>query len=177
METIGNILVEVLKFLNLWFTNSRTQIQKVVNIYDAMHDILDTTSTQRVMIFKAHNGGGIIKPSGELYSSCLYEDYIDPFHSQKAKYQKIELDGIYLKMLLETMQDGYVHLKTSEMKDGLLKGIYQSEGVTESRIYYLGRTKKYVFYCSLANSKEWLMDQAEKSKLDMGVSKIKQNIL
>lgn len=176
MEAAFNFFTEILKFLRLWSTNTKTQIEKVVTIYDTMHEVLEKTSVERFMIFKAHNGGGIIKPSGELYASCLYEDYTHPFDSKKSQYQKIELDSIYLRMLLDIMENHSIHLKIDEMKDGLLKGLYQGEGVKESRIYYLGRNKKYVFYCSLATSKDWILDQAQKTQLDLAVGKIKQNI-
>jgi hypothetical protein len=176
----SSVLTEFLKFINNLFsnfgTNPQKQIEKVINIYDTMHLVLEETAVERFIIFKAHNGGGIIKPSGELYVTALYEDYTYPFHSVKSQYQKIEVDEIYARMLLDVIQKGQVHLYADEMKDGLLKGIYQSEGVHEARIFFLGQDKKFIFYCSCATSKEWLISQGEKARLELAVGKIKQNI-
>jgi hypothetical protein len=172
----SNAVTEVFKFLNNFFSNPKKQIEKVITIYDTINTIIDETSVERFLIFKAHNGGGIIKPSGELYVSALYEGYCCAFHASKWRYQKVEIDEEYARMLLEIIQKGNIHLKTEDMKDCLLKGIYINDKVKESKLYFLGQTKKHIFYCSAATSKDWLLDQQEKTKLDLAVGKIKQNI-
>lgn len=172
----SDAVTEFLKFLNNIFVNPRRQIQKVINIYDTINRIIDETAVERFLIFKAHNGGGVIKPTGELYVSALYEGYCCHFHSVKSKYQKIEIDQEYARMLLELMQKGNLHFKTDKMREGLLKGVYKSEGVQEVRLYYLGQTKKFIFYCSAATSKNWDFTTEEKASLDISIGNIKQNM-
>jgi hypothetical protein len=172
-------LTELLKFFNTLLklrVSPEKQIQKVVSIYDTMNMVLRETSVERFLIFKAHNGGGIIKPTGELYVSTLYEEFTEPFYAVKWKYQKLEVDKEYVKMLLNLIQDKVLQCKTSDLKDSMLKGLYENDGVVESKIYYLGQDKKAVYFCSCSTSTEWNPTQAENSTLDVAISTIKQNI-
>jgi len=114
-------IAEVFRFLNNIIISPKKQIRKVVNIYDSMHKVLETTNIGRFLIFKAHNGGGVITPNGELYVSTLYEDYSEPFSSVKADYQKLPVDIVYAKMLLEIIKSKKVNYRTSDMAEGILK--------------------------------------------------------
>lgn len=164
---------EIAKFFNNVFVSPRNQIKKVVRIYDAMHMILDETNVQRFIVFKAHNSGGVIKPSCELFVSALYEDYTDPFDSVKAVYQHLPLDSSYVKMLVDVIQNKKVAFTTSEMSEGLLKQIYTEEGVVRSFVYFLGNDRKNIYFCSAATSEEHITN---KIIVDLGVNIIKQNI-
>lgn len=173
-------VTEVFKFLNNVFSrfvnSPEDQIRKVVEIYDIMHEIIDKTSVQRILILKAHNGGGIIKPTGELYVTALYEDYIHPFSSSKGNYVKYPVDKDYARMLLEIIQSGRVELVTSQMADGLLKGIYVTEGVSNSKLFYLRQDKKSIYYISVSSSSPWPEGPQTDSILSILINKLRQNI-
>jgi len=166
-------ITEVARFFNNIIVSPRKQIRKVVNIYDEMHAVLEETNVERFLIFKAHNGGGVITPNGELYVSTLYEDYTDPFISVKADYQKLPVDVVYAKMLLEIIKNKKVDYKIEEVPEGILKEIYLKEGVRRSLIYFLGQDRKNVYFCSCATSQDIIYDEIT---VDLAVNKIKQNI-
>lgn len=168
---------EIFKFLNAIFVTPKKQIKKVVAIFDTMHRILEETPVERFLVLKAHNGGGIIKPSGDLYVTVLYEDYTHPFSSIKADYQRVEVDKEYAKMLLDLLSSKKIVLQTEELENGLLKTVYQNYGIKEGIIHYLGQDKKSVYFSSAGSSKEkgWLQG-ADDTQLDLLVNIIKQNI-
>lgn len=166
-------ITEVFRFLNARFASPRRQIAKVVQIYDSMHSVLDETNIERFLIFKAHNGGGVISPSGDLYVSALYEGYKDPFHSVKGDYQRLPVDIVYAKMLLEIMRTKKLDYKLEDIPPGILHNIYNKEGVKRSLIYFLGQDRKNVYFCSCATSKEFVDYELN---VDLAVNKIKQNI-
>jgi hypothetical protein len=171
-------ITEFFKFVNNLFTGPRGQIKKVVNIYDAMHRILDETSVKRCIIYKAHNGGVLIRPHTPLYISALYEDYSHPFNSVKADYQRLELDEEGLRVLSELSLGKKFAAYTEDLKPGLMKGIYLAEGIKYCELYYLGQDKKNVYFCSCATSDEmiWSVNPTDKNIVDMCVNIIRNNI-
>lgn len=173
-------VAEVFKFLNslIGATSIKKQIEKVNNIYDAMHRAIAESIAQRFLIMRAHNGGGVIKPTGDLYASVLYQDYVKPFHDVKADYQKLPVDKEYTKMLLDIMQNKKLYYPVSEMPESLLKNIYKKEGVQHVFLYYLGQDRKNIYFCSIGTSKSLLTWRNTKDELlfDLIVNIIRQNI-
>lgn len=177
MDELWKALRELFKFLSAIFVTPRDQIRKVVAIFDAMHRIVQETKVQRLLVLKAHNGGGVIKPSGDLYISTVYEDYRSPFESIKADYQRIEADKHYAKMLLELIQNKKIRYTTDRMPSGLLKNVYTNLCITHSVIYYIGQDKKNIYFASCATSTDGLwMTSAEETEVDVLINIIKQNI-
>jgi hypothetical protein len=178
MNLYMNIVNELLKLINRIFPSPRHQVEKIVNIYDQMHRIIEETPVERFLIFKSHNGGGVIKPNTPLYSSVIYEDYTAPFKSVKDVYQRIEADEEYLRMLVEMIQKKSIILKTEKLPPGLLKNIYKAEGVKYAEKYFLGTDKKNIYYCSCGTSVEggWENNAYQKNAIYMAINIIKQNI-
>lgn len=152
-EAVGEIF-SFLKIFTLRRRRAQDQIKKVVEIYDIMNGIIHDTDVERILVFKGHNGGGLIKPGSELYSSCIYEEFVQPFKSVKTIYQNLPLDKEYVKILLDICSNKEVKIRTENLPDCFLKNIYLSENVKESHLYYLYQDKKSVYYCSLATSKD-----------------------
>lgn len=177
VETIFSALKEIFKFLTALFVTPKDQIRKVVLIFDTMNRILGESKVQRVLVLRAHNGGGIIKPSGDLYVSAIYDDYREPFEATKQDFQKLEADMQYAKTLLDVIQNGKVRYSIDNMPDGILKRVWKSIGVTHGLIYYLGQDNKNIYLCTCTTSYTglWLTGE-EETELDILVNIIKQNI-
>lgn len=169
----SDAITEVFRFLNNRFASPKRQISKVVNIYDAIHRVLEETNVERFLIFKAHNGGGVISPNGDLFISTLYEGYKEPFTSVKSKYQKLPVDIVYAKMLLEIIRTKKVDYNVEDIPEGILKDIYLKEGVKKSLLYFLGQDRKNVYFCSCASSQDIIYDEIA---VDLGVNVVKLNI-
>lgn len=171
-------LTEIFKFLNNIFVTPKRQIEKVVNIYDEMHRLLETTDVERLLILKAHNGGGVIKPSGDLYASVLYEDYRHPFTTVKPAYQKLPVDSEYARMLVDIIQNKKTAFDTDTLRNSVLKGLYELEGVESSVVIYLGQDKKSVYYVSFASSRKLIhwYNNLTAAALDISANIIKQNL-
>lgn len=174
IEAIG----EIVKFLNNIFITPRKQISKVVAVYDSMHKILDETAVERFLIMRAHNSGGIIKPNTPLYTSVIYEDYTHPFKSVKDDYQRLAVDEEYLRMLVSLCSQKSVKVFTSDLPNGMLKSIYEGEGVKYAEFYYLGQDKKNIYYCSCATSTSaWEDNSYQKMTIQIQMNTIKNNIV
>lgn len=172
-------VTEVFRFLNRIFGPSHgKQVRKVVAIYDTMAQILDETSVERILILRLHNGGEVLKSTGEMYVSVLYENYDEPFHSIKAVYQRVEVDREYARMILRLMQDKKVNYKVANMPEGFLKNVYLSEGVKSASLHYLGQDRRNIYFTSSVTSQDgdWMTTPQEFVPLEVYINIIKQNI-
>lgn len=177
VKDILEIVKELLEMVNIFKKRKiSSEITKVVKIYDLMNHVLTESDVERFVIFKAHNGGGIIKIGSDLYASCVYEDYRSPFKSIKDVYQNVSLDKEYVKTLLEIINNKSTTIITSEQPDSLLKTIYEASGVKKAKLFFLHQDKKYAYYCSVATSNENADFESAKARLtiDLTVDKIKQ---
>jgi len=137
---LHRIFIEVKDRLNT--AKSKEAFTDISLIYEAMQDIIANTSINRVLILSTHNDGQEIKPGTKLYGSVLYETVTTPFTSVKANYQNIPLDAAYVQILVELMTSGYVVTVTDTMQKGVLKDLYEKEGVKFSKVYYLTDNKR-----------------------------------
>lgn len=180
MNFLSELLTEMFKFFNNIFSlkKSGEEIKHVVNIYDNMNTVLNTTEVERFLILKAHNGGGKIKAGSELYASVLYEDYRLPFKTVKEAYQKLMVDAEYVRMLNDIYINQRCNFISSTMPEGLLKNLYESEGVKYSELYFLYQDKKSFYFCSIATSKDQRMIQtrAQQAVINVAVSNIRNDL-
>lgn len=133
------------------------QFRRRVRIYEAMNRILQQTNAKRVLILKTENGGGIPRLGSRIYASIIYEDFEAPFKSVINKYgPRFPLDQEYIKVLqhIATAEDGRIVLNTEEMTYGILKTIYEEEGVAFSEIFYLNQSRTAFYYINIATDNE-----------------------
>lgn len=178
MGIISDIGLEILRLVNKITIRPSKEIAKVVKIYDAMHKILESNKVERVLVLKAHNGGGLIRPNTPLYVSAIYEDYIHPFTSVRDTYQKVSIDEHYIRTLMDLCSKKSIKIKTKNLPQSLQKDIYEGEGILYSEMFYLGQDKKNVYFCTCASSREdgWENDKAQSLLINMSINSIKNNI-
>lgn len=123
-------------------------------VYELMNKALQTTSAKRFLILKTTNGGGKPRIDAHLYASVLYEDFQKPFKSIKDDYQHLPVDSVYINMLAEISRRGDILIDIEGMQDGMLKRMYEVEGVYASLVFYLAESPDAFFYGSIATDKE-----------------------
>ncbi len=128
------------------------KLGQVHDIYRIMNDVLRKTNAERFLILESRNGKGVPRIGTQLYVSVLYEDYNSPFESVKKKYQRLEADGQYIRMLKQIYDNDDIAFFTHDMPDGLLKDIYVNEGVFWSYVFRIGQGDKSFLYGSIATS-------------------------
>jgi hypothetical protein len=133
--------------------NITTKIKNLSTQYRLMDKLRDDTNIERVLILKSHNGDGVPKPGYQLKVTALYESYEPPFQNKIDAYKNLTVDGDYILMLEQVRQYGYTAFYTHDMKDSLLKRIYEDEGVFWSYVFYIGRDKHNWYFASLSTSK------------------------
>lgn len=174
-----SFFTEILRFLNKIFpTTPRKQIQKVVNIYDWMHYVLNNTKVQRFVIKKAHNGGGLIHPTTPLYITAIYEDYSHPLKPVKDDYQRLQIDEEYIRMILDLCRNKVVRLKTKDIKSSVLKTLEEGQGVKFVEFRYLYQDRHSIYFCSLVTAEEGesFDTPLQQSSIALAINGIRNNI-
>lgn len=179
IDDIPGAFKELLRLINNIFSRPSAQIKKVVRIYDSLHLILDSSDVHRILISKAHNSGGLIKPHTPLYVTALYEDYTHPLESVKARWFKVEVDEEYIRILVQLCKEKKVQFIVKDMKPSLLKDAYLSSGVQYAELHLLGQDKKNIYFCSIVSMWEdgWSRSISQTVAIDLAVNTIRNNII
>jgi L-amino acid N-acyltransferase YncA len=157
-------------------TAASDAIHAAMGIYTAMK-LVPADQCQRIVVFKAHNGGKALDARSHKYSSILYEDVRAPFESILQEYQGWLMDSQYLEMLQEVVNKGHATIHTNTMPDGKLKDLYEASGVTLSQVVYLGEDGTNIFYMSFASCNDIERYNAvTRNAMDICTNKIKKHL-
>lgn len=156
----------------------KVQLERVVNLYDAMSMLSSLKDIHRVLVLKIENSGGLIDPKVQLYVSVLHEDYSYPLGSVKAKYNKLPIDQVYVRMLHSVIQNNAVHYIVEDMEAGLLKTIYSSAGIKAADIFYLGSDPRAVYILSVSSTSSLDVYNTDEYKINatIAVEQIKKSL-
>ena len=102
--------------------------------------------------------------------------YRSPIKSNIAKYQRIMLDPSYVNIIVQTIQKQGISIATETLdKNSILDAIYNSEGVKYSEWYYIGKTKKAIYYCTVATTvpEEQFQEYGHRLIITLAVNKIR----
>lgn len=125
-------------------------------IYDELNLLAGRVDCDRVLLLASSNGGGIPDAGSPLTVSVLYEvirgDGLQPI---RLDWQSIPLDEAYISMLRELITSNAYYGGIDDLKKGMLKDLYISEGVTHFHIVPILRTEKKFYYLSV----RWLNDR------------------
>lgn len=132
-------------------------IRLLNTLHETMESAIEVGAAHRIIIFSAHNSGGLPKPGAPFYASAIHWA-VDRQWARNAgltdeklrDYNHLELDHAYVSMLAQMITTGEHQFKTAEEPPCMLKSIYESNGVTDSLLVYLGVYDKKMVYASFA---------------------------
>ena len=157
----------------------RFTLSEINELHQRCLDLEQTTKIDRFLILKAENGKSNPKFASVVFEQCRNRQ---PFIASLV-YTKIHVDSYYQEMLKTGEAQGLLEMETATMPDGArLRGFYESEKVTFSNLYFLGRNptesasndKWVVWYCTLATMQTDGFTKAERLKLQTFVDFVKQ---
>lgn len=153
-------------------------IRLLNTLHETMESAIEAGAAHRIIIFSAHNSGGIPKPGSPFYASAIHWA-IDRqwarnsgFTDEKlSDYHHLELDHTYVSMLAGMLTSGEHRFVTESEGPSLLRSIYQGTGVSDSLLVYLGVYDKKMVYASFARY------GGELSESDLTVIRLKAGLL
>lgn len=179
MEIIKLILGILKQFFELRNRSKRTEVQveRLVQLYDAMSTISSLEGVTRVAILKIENSGGLIDPKVPLYTSVLHEDYSHPAQSIKARFNKLQIDQSYVRMVLKAIKEGHALFTEEELADDtMLNAIYKSMGVKAVEFHFIGSTPRAIYLLPISSmtTPNFYKSDLYRVTAMQGISKIKK---
>ena len=160
-----------------WFyrmKSARKSLNDLVDVYESMNIICQTTVADRVTILKTSNGGGRLHPARPVYLQILHEEWRPPSYAIRQRYQKIPLDLEYVRMLQKLLLDKKVAIDVSTMPECFLRRAYVTMKVKHSLIFYLKHNEESIYYMSISTCDDRRMNTAsDMDTFDIYVQKIK----
>ena len=132
----------------------------------------------RVMIFRAHNGGSMPQLGKRLYSSLAFCDY-DPivFPDGIHDLQNYILEPSYIANLLKLMREDSISFETSSMTEKQLKEIYQYEGIKFSKLYKLCTVGDSFYYMSVSTKRDQNFTEVEDAGFNYAAGALKSLLI
>jgi hypothetical protein len=147
-------------------------IAEWASISKEMELLIETTSIDRVLIFRAWNGSMSPRYTTAVYQ--LREGGQDPI-----SYIHVELDQDYQDKIRQIVGRKNLYFEVDKIEDSAIKAIYLVEGVTASYWAYLhsfslkGSKSKAVIYMSFATHSNQMIDEATKTRCNLLVSRLR----
>jgi hypothetical protein len=104
---------------------------------------------ERVLLLKAHNGGGIPTPDTNVYSSVIYESTSVKNENLKRSWQNQLIDKDYANLLLDIYKNNRVKLITTSIEDSILKSVYEAHDIQAAYVYNISTKFKRFIYLAL----------------------------
>ena len=120
---------------------------------DALKDYFGV-GVERVIFWEGRNGGGVPTFGSPYYVTAVQFAVTSGHDSGMIRgYQQLPVDDQYSKMLISGMQKmgRPIILDTATMEQGLLRDLYEAEGVFEAAIIVHGLHNGRLYYTSLSN--------------------------
>lgn len=119
------------------------------DLYSVLQEILGL-GTDRVIVFKGHNGGGLPRPGTPFYVTAVHWLMGASGVSRPQLFRNLPPDLEYVKMLVDVKNEGSALYATEDMAPCQLRRIYEAEGVNSSLVVFLGLKDREMYYMSVA---------------------------
>ena len=153
-------------------------IRLLNTLHETMESAIEAGAAHRIIIFSAHNSGGIPRPGAPFYASAIHwaidrqwartQGFAD---ERLSDYNHLELDHSYVAMLAQMLTSQERRFTTATEPCSLLKSIYEKTGVSDALLVYLGVHDKRMVYASFARY------GGELSESDLTVIRLKAGLL
>jgi len=174
---MGGLKELVLAWLERWSKSAKSymagQIGKMASYMEAIDAIKAVHNVDRVLVFRGKNGGGLPRP-GKPYSVKAVHGWAkDPRRDPMHRYNfDMPIDAYYARLLEEMIKKGVVEIDPGGIPDeASLKTYYKSEGVIESRLYYLGIMGDELLYISVATF-DGPFSQEDRVEIDLAAQRV-----
>lgn len=161
---ISYFILEAYRYLNKRYT-FLSQANRMLRLYDELEKLRSELNIGRVSLFMFKNSGKLIKPDTELNVICLAQEVGNDVKRTQFNYVDFNVDKHYIKMLIDLLSERLITLITDEMPDCVLKDIYLSEGIIQSKIVYV--TQKGIFN-NMFTTKVFYLSLADKHTFSFG---------
>ena len=153
LRFFGKLISRLFKRERNRFTQALVRIGRV---HSDLVEFAQRHGAMRIVLLKAHNGGGLPKLGSPLYATVVFE-HVDGVDVEPVldNWQKRQVDYHYVETLCELVQNKVMIVSPESVK-GLLRTIYISASVGSSLLCHVGEIDENYYYisCNFAHDVE-----------------------
>jgi hypothetical protein len=149
-------------------------VQAVHAIYQVLVTLLAETDARRIVLLRAENSGQIPRAGQPLYVTVAYEVHQRGLRRITSEWQRRAVDQAYVATLVELAARGAVELEVAEMPAGILRTVYEADGVATSWVRSLISTPTAWFYLSIPFAADARLDPSVRALVDGAVAQLQQ---
>jgi hypothetical protein len=181
MAAAGGLLTRLVDF---WLARRRRQlasapvaaIQAVHAIYQELVTLLAETDAKRIVLLRAENSGQIPRAGQPLYVTVAYEVHERGVRRVTSEWQRRPVDQPYVATLVSLAAQGYVELHIQQLPKGILRTVYEADGIERSWLYSLVSTPTAWFYLSIPFPPEATTDARIRALVEGAVARLQQTL-
>lgn len=125
---------------------SRSTLSQDQEVYAQLNALVQSTSAERVSVWRVENGGGEIKVGQSKYLSNVYEVTGEPLSYTRDMYQRVMLHEFDVRFFAETQKYGDNIHQVNHNNRGVLTDRFRSEGVLYAYAQPIITTSKVAFF-------------------------------
>jgi hypothetical protein len=179
MAAAGGLLT---RLVDLWLERRRRQlatapvaaIQAVHAIYQVLVTLLAETDARRIVLLRAENSGQIPRAGQPLYVTVAYEVHQRGLRRIASEWQRRAVDQAYVATLVELAAQGAVELEVQQLPAGILRTVYEADGIATSWVRSLISTPTAWFYLSIPFADDAQLDPSVRARVDGAVAQLQQ---
>lgn len=179
----GTILIPLASFYGsklLAYLKSKRfekRMNAVYRVYDELQSLRDYLDSERVLLMRTTNGGGLPAPGNTLYATIIAE--VDSpgnkYKHLRAEWQNRLIDHEYIRMLEKVYTDGCVRNNIEEMPEhSMLRGAYEKLEIKGTRVIKVGIFNNAFYYVSIAYDPSHDFSPAEEYTIETAISNLKK---
>lgn len=122
-----------------------------VRLNELAQELVRTANgVEHCLVLCLSNGGNKPRVGGTFFATALVNQVSEQHDNKHRSYEKILVDTDYIQRLVNACAIGVQVMHVGAMSDGLLRTLYEQEGVRYAELYYLHATDDAFFYCTFA---------------------------
>ena len=149
-------------------------IQAVHAIYQVLITLLAETDARRIVLLRAENSGQIPRAGQPLYVTVAYEVHQRGLRRIAPEWQRRTVDQAYVATLVELSARGAVELEVTQMQLGILRTVYEADGIHTSWVRSLISTPTAWFYLSIPFASDARLDPSVRALVDGAVAQLQR---
>lgn len=135
-------------------------------VYEHLQRLLSATNSNRVLVIKSENGGGIPVPGAQVKNSVVFEVCDSEVQPMSGSWQEIPLDQDYSKVLVQVNSDGIADVSVPDLRaSSLLTELLEASKSVFARMSRICATPSALLYLSVHYPSGKTLESVEKIEI------------
>lgn len=120
-------------------TPAMQAMKSIAKVYDILNHIVNDTKAYKVAISK------VCHVCEVPYAEMIYDNHVEGEERYNSKYNRLQLDDAIVRELTMVGKGRMIAVNVGDLKEGLTKDLYTSEGITYSETHKIIQVNQYLY--------------------------------